>query len=817
MASLKDVPRGRGDSQATALVTAALKRLKESSWMAQRELRELPEVRAILASPDELRRECILDVAGRKDGYDRVRLLSVIARKRVELTGADVEALLAPARAKMEQREVWLRSQTILALNRQIEHAYSGLNDDGKARLKPLLERVASEADHPSTANRIRKLIGTGDQIPYELIDDGDDVGPRLRALIETSQESDEARAAVLDLLTTFPASGRPAKKWYAEAERVRGLLEQAAALTGGLLDAALDAADSEEEHSYNRERYTVTRYATAGNESLLCGAATFAGVVADPVLLPQLRRLAVKCVAVIGGQFGSPRSLRLANASAQAIADVGAPSSITELLALERSIRHGTLLKQIRKAIGTLAAVQGMTRDELLERSVEDHGLDPDGTRRVPLSSGSALIEVDGRSASLVYFDQEGRRRKSVPADVKETDAGTLMALREDLKAIRKTIAGERNRLDGLMSFDRRWPIADWRSLYLDHPVTGRLARALVWGFRGGDGSDVVGIPRDATTAVTSSGDEVEIPRDAEVRLWHPIHAAAEEVRAWRLYFLEQLIVQPFKQAFRELYVLTLAEERTRVYSNRFAAHVFRQVQARALMKGRGWKPVPVAWWDDGIDHGVARRSYEPFGIRAEFFFDPILDIEPDTSDLYPYCTSDQVRFFDARSDDPMELADIPLLVFTEAMRDVDLFVGVTSIGADPEWLDRGEGRRFESYWNAYSFGELTAAAKIRREVLDQLLPRLAIADRCKLEERYLAVRGDLRTYRIHLGSGNILMSPNDQYLCIVAARDRRAEKLFLPFDDDPVLSLILSKAFLLANDSAITDKTITAQIKRR
>ncbi len=402
------------------------------------------------------------------------------------------------------------------------------------------------------------------------------------------------------------------------------------------------------------------------------------------------------------------------------------------------------------------------------------------------------------------------------MPADVKEADAGTLAVLREDLKAIRKTIAGERNRLDGLMSLDRRWPIADWRSLYLDHPVTGRLARALVWGFRGGDGTDVAGIPRDATTAVTNVGD-MRIPQDAAVRLWHPVHGAPEDVRAWRHYLLEQAVVQPFKQAFRELYVLTPAEEHTCVYSNRFAGHVFRQVQARALMKGRGWKPVPVAGWDDGIDHGVARRVYEPFGIRAEFFFDPILDIHPHPGGLYPYCTSDQVRFFGAASNDPMELSDVSPLVFTEAMRDVDLFIGVTSVGADPEWLDRGEGRRFERYWNAYSFGVLTAAAEIRREVLEQLLPRLAIAGRCELEERYLTVRGGLRTYRIHLGSGNVLMSPNDQYLCIVAARNGRAEKLFLPFDDDPVLSLILSKAFLLANESSITDRTITAQIRRR
>ena len=72
--------------------------------------------------------------------------------------------------------------------------------------------------------------------------------------------------------------------------------------------------------------------------------------------------------------------------------------------------------------------------------------------------------------------------------------------------------------------------------------------------------------------------------------------------------------------------------------------------------------------------------------------------------------------------------------------------------------------------YWNRYAFGDLGVGAEIRREVLAGLVPMLAIADRCDLEARFLTVRGDLRSYRIHLGSGNILMSPNDQYLCIVA-----------------------------------------------
>jgi hypothetical protein len=137
-----------------------------------------------------------------------------------------------------------------------------------------------------------------------------------------------------------------------------------------------------------------------------------------------------------------------------------------------------------------------------------------------------------------------------------------------------------------------------------------------------------------------------------------------------------------------------------------------------------------------------------------------------------------------------------------------------VTSIGADPEWLDQGEGRRFGDYWREFAFGDLRAGAQVRHEVLSTLVPMLAIADRCELEDRFLKVRGQLRTYRIHLGSGNILMSPNDRYLCIVAARDTGVGGLFLPFDDDPLLSLILSKAFLLADDAKITDPAITHQI---
>ena len=162
-----------------------------------------------------------------------------------------------------------------------------------------------------------------------------------------------------------------------------------------------------------------------------------------------------------------------------------------------------------------------------------------------------------------------------------------------------------------------------------------------------------------------------------------------------------------------------------------------------------------------------------------------------------------------------------LPARAFSEAMRDVDLFVGVTSIGNDPTWLDAGnDDRRFRDYWTGYASGELTEQAGVRRDLLERLLPKLAIADVAELDGRYLRVRGTLRTYRIHLGSGNILMEPNDQYLCIVPGRGRTeggADRVFLPFEGDQVLSIILSKALMLARDEQIDDATITSQIAGR
>ena len=55
--------------------------------------------------------------------------------------------------------------------------------------------------------------------------------------------------------------------------------------------------------------------------------------------------------------------------------------------------------------------------------------------------------------------------------------------------------------------------------------------------------------------------------------------------------------------------------------------------------------------------------------------------------------------------------------------------------------------------------------------------------------------------------------MEPDGAYLCIVRGGRTAGGTVFLPFEDER-LSLILSKAFLLAADARISDETILRQL---
>ncbi|MEV2236944.1 DUF4132 domain-containing protein [Micromonospora sp. NPDC049891] len=548
-----------------------------------------------------------------------------------------------------------------------------------------------------------------------------------------------------------------------------------------------------------------------------------------------QVRRIGGLVEAMLRRLPGvGPACPKVANAAVGVLGRLDGEPALAQLARLSARVTYKGTRKEIDKALDARAVALGVSRDEIEELAVPDYGLTGVGRHEVPLGGCRAELAIVSTSVALTWYTEAGRQVKSPPAAVRRDHAAELADLKGLAKEITGMLTAQVARLDRLFLAQRTWTFAAWRQRYLDHPLVGALARRLLWLVDGVPCGWADGALRTADDTPVAAGD------DAEVRIWHPIGRSVPEVVGWREWLERHRIVQPFKQAHREVYLLTPAEETTGTYSNRFAGHILRQHQFHALAAVRGWTDRLRLMVDDS--YPPTFRELPGWGLRAEYWVEGIGDEwDTDTTDSGSYLrlVTDQVRFYpiaaaqnwshasgggysaspwtDARPGDPLPLDRIPPLVFSEIMRDVDLFVGVASVGNDPTWSDGGPQGRFRDYWSSYSFGELSATAETRRELLARLLPRLAVGQRAHLEGRFLVVDGDLRTYRIHLGSGNILMSPNDEYLCIVPDRStgRTGEQQFLPFEGDGMLAVILSKAMLLAKDAEITDASITRQIR--
>jgi hypothetical protein len=594
-----------------------------------------------------------------------------------------------------------------------------------------------------------------------------------------------------------------------------------------------------------NRSEYggeVYESHASGGSDrniSLLKGLAWMCADRKEPEVARALGKLIEASLKKIPGL--GPWAVRASNGAIWALSEMESAEAVAQLGRLKTKVTFRTALNQIEKGLETAARRAGVTKADLEDLAVPTYGFDEKGVRREGLGEcATVAIVTPTGDIAVEWFAANGKPVKSVPAEAKKDYAEEVKAFKADVDAAGKMLTAQKQRFDSFYLPERAWKLQTWRERFSEHPILGNIARRLIWQFTTGERTEA-GIWNAAQNGfVSAAGQPLDWLSDAtEVRLWHPIGSDADAVLAWRNYVQEHEIVQPFKQAYREVYLLTEAELRTRTYSNRFAGHILKQHQMNSLAALRGWRNKLRLMVDD--DYPPASKELPEYGLRAEFWIEGAGDnYGADTTDTgtYLYLTTDQVRFY--RSDapenyahasgggyamehwrpdapaEPLPLEEVPVLVFSEIMRDVDLFVGVTSVGNDPTWQDGGPQGRYQNYWTDYSFGELSATAQTRRAVLERLLPRLKIAARCSLVDKFLVVRGDLRTYKIHLGSGNILMEPNDQYLCIV--QDRSASKgentTFLPFEGDQRLSLILSKAFLLADDKKITDVTITRQI---
>lgn len=739
-------------------------------------------------------------------------LLASLLRTAPSFTEYQFHALIAATCEPPDcELQNFIKPKTLIRLAKEIwppEAMPQSVVDGFRGLEKTLIKR------HWGTSAEERKVLDElaiiGGKPRPQLVESGEAWSNAV--LTDLTQMPDQERSRWLCLLEhcSYAAGSKPTKKWLKAAdeaiEKIGRQNFKAQIVRWFDLVALPRPVHCEPRSNYLADPDWLI---CEKNATVLRGLAWGCANWQDAEISTVLANLAEVCFKKI--RWLGARCPRVGNACLHSLSTMASEDAAAQLSRLNATVKQFTARKRIGKSLDTAATLTGQTREDLEEKSVPTFGLGMDG--KIPRVFGdcSAELRVIHSHDVEIVWSRDGKELKSIPAEVKRDHADALKQFQKLGKDITKMLAAQRIRIERLLMTEREWDFESWRGRYLNQPLLAGISRRLIWHFKLGEGK-ALGVWLDGKITDVHNQPIDWLAPETRVRLWHPIGFTVETVAAWREWIQAHEICQPFKQAHREVYILTDAELRTHTYSNRFAAHILGQHQFAALCTQRGWKYSFMGGFDS---QATPTLELPAWNIRAEFGVEPAGQLAD--SGVALHLATDQVRF--VRNGEPLPLTEVPAPVFTEVMRDVDLFVGVCSIGNDPAWQDRGEIEGAGAYWQNYSFGDLSASAKTRKEILQRLVPKLKIASRCSFDEKFLVVKGSLRVYKIHLGSGNIQMEPNNQYLCIVPHRGeamKGTDKLFLPFEGDHTLSVILSKAFLLADDAKIKDASIINQIKR-
>lgn len=382
--------------------------------------------------------------------------------------------------------------------------------------------------------------------------------------------------------------------------------------------------------------------------------------------------------------------------------------------------------------------------------------------------------VAADG-AVSLVCT-KGGKPLKAVPAKLKKN--AYVLELKDAEKNLKEQYRRAKKMLEEMMEDGTPLLACEIANVMTYNPVIAPLLKPLV--FQSGT---ALGFYADGAL-VAADGARTELAEDAEVKIAHALDLYESGTWAdYQKYLFEKEIRQPFKQVFRELYIKT-ADEHGKESSHRYAGHQVQPAKTVALLKTRRW----VIDGSEGL-----QRIYYKANIIARIYaladwYSPA-DIEAPTLEW--------VEFFDRKTFQRLPIDDVPDLIFSEVMRDVDLVVSVAHVGGvDPEASH--------------------STVEMRRAIVQFNLPLFKL-DNVQLEGAHAHIHGKLGDYTVHLGSG-IIQQKAGAMVSVLPVHSQHRGRLFLPFlDEDPKTAEILSKIILFAEDGKIKDPFILDQIRVR
>lgn len=356
-----------------------------------------------------------------------------------------------------------------------------------------------------------------------------------------------------------------------------------------------------------------------------------------------------------------------LGTACSRALA--GRPEALAQLARMHQRTTHPLSKRKLERLLADVADRLGVSQADLTEIVVPELGL-RDGSCTHPVGDATYRLTVEADAIVGRWIGADGRQTRTAPIALREAHAPDVAEAKARTRALRDALGVQRARMETLLREDREWPLEAWQVRYLEHGLVGTLARRLVWRFADADGERAAVV--HGGRLIDPLGEPLApLQGGVRVRLWHPAGAVPGEQEALRALLAQCAITQPFAQVEREVFRPDAGDMNAGAVG-RFAGRRVRQHQLAAILRGRGWRyELRSAAWDSDDAPTLDLRAW---GLSAEL--DLAHDPGEPTSDrsIVLGVTCGDLRFTAVGT--PRAAADVPLVAFSEVLRDVALVV---------------------------------------------------------------------------------------------------------------------------------------------
>jgi hypothetical protein len=366
----------------------------------------------------------------------------------------------------------------------------------------------------------------------------------------------------------------------------------------------------------------------------------------------------------------------------------------------------------------------------------------------------------------------------KSVPAAYKKDE--DVMNLRAKGTELKKQVSRIRKSLEEAMIRQDEFTLEEVANLNR-HPVLSAFFGRLILT----DGI-VSGLPADDGLSLTGvENEKIPVESGSKLRIAHSFDLLQSgRWSSWQKYFFQNQIKQPFRQVFRELYVLTDTEKQEKGSSTRYCGNSIQSNQSVAILSKRGWVVHP----EEGIRKNLHREN-----ITVHLNFSNYFYYYSGENEVW---TVDSVEFTERGKWETLPWDKVSPITFSEIMRDLDLVVSVAHSGSyDPE--------------------ATMSTVEMRLALVRETVNLLNFTN-VKVTENRVLIEGKFGDYSVHPGSAAVHKMPGG-HICIVPVESQKMDRIFLPFaDSDQKTAELISKVLLLAEDGKIKSPDILNQITR-